>query len=61
MIGCVGKGDGVIATGINVDVEEKFENYHFGRAGGEIGEHLVWRRTHPEEPPLIVLIATPRP
>jgi hypothetical protein len=43
------------------DVQEKFENYHFGRAGAEIGERLVWRRTHPEEPPLIVLIATPRP
>jgi hypothetical protein len=24
-------------------------------------DHLNWRREHPEEPPLIVLIATPRP
>src|SRR5688572_22337853 len=44
-----------------LDVQEKFENYHFGRAGREIGEHLVWRRTHPEEPPLIVLLANPVP
>ena len=44
-----------------LDVQEKFENYHFGWAGREIGEHLVWRRTHPEEPPLIVLSATPTP
>ena len=44
-----------------LDVQEKFENYHFGRAGGEMGEHLEWRRTHPEEPPLIVLSATPIP
>ena len=43
------------------DVQEKFENYHFGRAGAEIGERLVWRRTHPDEPPLIVLSATPMP
>ncbi len=42
------------------DVQEKFENYHFGGTA-EIGERIVWRRTHPEEPPLIVLIATPRP
>lgn len=24
-------------------------------------DHLVWRRTHPEEPPLVVLSATPAP
>jgi hypothetical protein len=44
-----------------LDVQEKFENYHFGRAGGEMSERIKWRRTHPDEPPLIVLIATPRP
>ncbi|HKY56106.1 MAG TPA: hypothetical protein VJM08_17450, partial [Anaerolineales bacterium] len=43
------------------DVQEKFENYHFGRAGAEIGERLVWRRKHPDEPPLIVLSATQTP
>lgn len=42
------------------DVQKEFNRYHFGRAG-EMLEHAAWRRTHPEEPPLIVLIATPRP
>ncbi|MEO5887977.1 MAG: hypothetical protein ABIQ77_09950 [Anaerolineales bacterium] len=42
------------------DVQEEIERYHF-RGAGEIFEHIAWRRTHPEEPPLIVLIATPRP
>ena len=42
------------------DVQEEFDRYHFGRAG-EMSEHLEWRRTHPEEPPLIVLSATLTP
>jgi hypothetical protein len=42
------------------DVQEEFDRYHFGRAG-EMSEHLEWRRTHPEEPPLIVLSVTPMP
>ena len=42
------------------DVQEEIKRYHF-RGAGEIFEHIKWRRTHPEEPPLIVLIATPRP
>lgn len=42
------------------DVQEKFELFRFGLAG-EMVEHLEWRQTHPEEPPLIVLSATPIP
>jgi hypothetical protein len=42
------------------DVIEKFAHYQAGRAG-ELIEHIEWRRTHPEEPPLIVLNATPTP
>ncbi|MDQ3004733.1 MAG: hypothetical protein M3R47_05045 [Chloroflexota bacterium] len=42
------------------DVIEKFAHYHAGRAG-ELIAHIEWRRTHPEEPPLIVLSATPTP
>jgi hypothetical protein len=43
-----------------VHVREKFNYYEFGRAR-EMSTHLEWRRTHPEEPPLIVLSATPAP
>jgi hypothetical protein len=43
-----------------LDVQEEFNRYHFGRAR-EMLEHAAWRRTHPEEPPLIVLSATPTP
>ncbi len=42
------------------DIQEKFDYYHFGR-GSELSAHIAWRRTHPEEPPLIVLSATPTP
>jgi hypothetical protein len=42
------------------DVIEKFAHYQAGRAG-ELIEHIEWRRTHPEEPPLIILSATPTP
>ena len=42
------------------DVIEKFAHYQAGRAG-ELIEHIDWRRSHPEEPPLIVLSATPIP
>jgi len=42
------------------DVQEEFNRYHFGRAR-EMLEHAAWRRTHPEEPPLIVLSVTPMP
>ncbi len=42
------------------DVQKEFNRYHFGRAR-EMLEHAAWRRTHPEEPPLIVLSATPMP
>jgi len=42
------------------DVREKFAYYQAGRAG-ELIEHIEWRRTHPEEPPLIVLSATLTP
>ena len=41
-------------------VIEKFDHYHAGRAG-EMREHIEWRRTHPEEPPLIILLATSTP
>jgi hypothetical protein len=40
------------------DVIEKFAHYQGGRSG-EMREHIEWRRTHPGEPPLIVLSATP--
>ncbi len=43
-----------------IDVREKFDYYHFGRAS-EMSAHLEWRRIHPEEPPLVVLSATPTP
>ena len=42
------------------DVIEKFAHYHAGRAE-EMREHIEWRRAHPDEPPLIVLLATPTP
>ena len=42
------------------DVIEKFAHYQAGRAE-ELIEHIDWRRSHPEEPPLIVLSATPIP
>ncbi|HET9908893.1 MAG TPA: hypothetical protein VFQ23_19740, partial [Anaerolineales bacterium] len=42
------------------DVQKEFNRYHFGRAG-EMLEHAAWRRTHPDEPPLIVLVSTPKP
>jgi hypothetical protein len=42
------------------EVRDKFDLYNSGRAG-EFEEHLEWRRTHPDEPPLIILSATPKP
>ena len=42
------------------DVVEKFAHYQSGRAR-ELQEHIEWRRTHPEEPLLIILSATPTP
>jgi len=42
-----------------LDVQEEIERYR--RGAGEIFEHIAWRRTHPEEPPLIVLLANPVP
>jgi hypothetical protein len=42
------------------DVREKFAHYQDRRAG-EMQEHIEWRRTHPEEPPLIILSATLTP
>ena len=36
------------------DVQEKFDQYHSGRAG-ELSEHLEQRREHPAEPPLVIL------
>lgn len=42
------------------NIQQKFDYYHFGRAN-ELLAHIAWRRTHPEEPPLIVLSATPTP
>ena len=41
-----------------VDVREKFDQYPSGRAG-EMSEHIEWRRTHPEEPPLVILSVIP--
>src|SRR5688572_7712322 len=40
------------------EVREKFAHYQAGRAG-ELIAHIEWRRTHPGEPPLIILSATP--
>jgi hypothetical protein len=42
------------------DVREKFAHYQSGRAR-EMQEHIEWRRTHPEEPPLIILAGMPTP
>ncbi|MBL8090361.1 MAG: hypothetical protein KF758_17900 [Anaerolineales bacterium] len=42
------------------DVREKFAHYQGGRAR-EMQQHIEWRRTHPEEPPLIILSLTPTP
>lgn len=42
------------------EIQEKFDYYNFGRAD-ELSQHINWRRTHPEEPPLIVFSATPTP
>ena len=42
------------------DVRGKFDRYPSGRAR-EMSEHVDWRRTHPEEPPLIILSTTPTP
>lgn len=42
------------------DIQQKFDYYHFGRAK-ELLAHIAWRRMHPDEPPLIVLSATPAP
>jgi hypothetical protein len=41
-------------------IQEKFETYRFGKAK-ELSNHIEWRRFHPEEPPLVVLLATPMP
>ena len=43
-----------------VDIQEKFNDYRFGRAN-ELGKHLIFREKHPEVPPLIVLSNTPHP
>lgn len=43
-----------------IDIQAKFAYYNFGRAG-VLSAHIARRRTHPEEPPLIVLSATPTP
>jgi len=42
------------------DVRKKFKYYDFGMAE-RMSEHIEWRREHPDEPPLIVLSATPTP
>ena len=42
------------------DVRGKFDRYPSGRAR-EMSEHVAWRRTHPGEPPLIILSTTPTP
>jgi hypothetical protein len=41
-----------------INVQQKLSFYRFGREK-VLWEHLEWRRTHPEEPPLIVFSATP--
>ncbi|HEU0297304.1 MAG TPA: hypothetical protein VFR47_31470 [Anaerolineales bacterium] len=43
-----------------VDIQAKFDIYYFGRSR-ELSQHTAWRRTHPDEPPLIVLSTTPMP
>ena len=42
------------------EVRDKFDLYNSGRAG-EFEEHIEWRRTHPEIPPLNILSPTPTP
>ena len=41
-------------------IQEKFEFYNFGEAK-KMSDHLEWRQEHPDEPPLIVFLATPTP
>ncbi len=41
-------------------VQEEFEYYRFGKAKN-LSNHIQWRRTHPNEPPLIILSATSLP
>jgi hypothetical protein len=53
-------GTGAISKMFPPDVREKFSYYNFGGAK-KLSEHIEWRREHPEEPPLIVLSATPMP
>jgi len=49
------------------ELQEKINTYTNGyfhsRSGrvDELGRHLVWREEHPDQPPLIVLSATPAP
>lgn len=42
------------------DIQKKFDYYRFGRAN-ELMAHIAWRRKHPDEPLLVVLLATPAP
>lgn len=43
-----------------VQIQNRFEFYRLGRAK-ELSDHIQWRREHTEEPPMIVLSATPTP
>jgi len=43
------------------DVQAKIYTYFSSERPQEMGRHLIYRLTHPEEPPLIILSATPTP
>jgi hypothetical protein len=43
-----------------IDIQENYDLFNYGRAK-ILSEHLDWRQTHPEVPPLIILSATPVP
>ena len=43
------------------DIQAKIYTYFSSERSQEMGRHLMYRLTHPEEPPLIVLNATPTP
>jgi len=43
------------------DVQAKIYLYFSSEKSQEMGRHLIYRLTHPEEPPLIILSATPIP
>ena len=44
----------------STEVQEKFDQYHFGRAK-TMSEYINWRREHPGEPPMLIFSITLTP